>query len=352
MSGTTDVEIPAGMHIEGEAEAPPDGERQLSPRELQMRAIAERHQQMRAAEMQLGDEYEQNARAAGLTHAEDDPEPDPAPEPGAEALDAAPPAAAPPAPVQQPAPPAQPSVRVLTVDGQQVAVTDEQLEQLARLGMITNTALHQARNEWQPPAPVAHEPPKALVTPDEVRETVKKIQYGGEEDGAAALAGLINHVVTRVPAAPAIDTNAVVQRAVTASMAQQQLAADTQTIRTEYEDIFAHPQRTFLAKANVEALRARDAQLGRFRPDIEVYREAGNMVREAMGLSRPGSDEPSPALQAPSVVSRADVIERKRSAPRQTTIDRRVPAPETPRPPSGSELVERMRAQRGQSSMR
>ena len=343
----TDLELPETMHVDDAA--PAEGERQLSPREIKMAEIAARAQERREAEMRQGDVYDQDARAAGLSMAADDePESAAAVEPvQREAFSPAP------APVSAPvaAEPAQ-QVRAIHVDGRQFEVTEQQYQELARLGMIANAAMQQ----YQPP-PVQQavpEPPRAWVDPDRVRETVKKIQYGGEDEAAAALSQLVQDVVQRVPVAPAVDTNAIVREAAEVARQQAQLLADSQVIRQEFADIFAHPQRTFLAKTNVDVIRQRDYALGRSRPDIEVYREAGNMVREAMGLSRPGSDVTTPpALQAPSVASRADVIERKRSAPRMTqAIDRRAPSPETPRAPTGSEIVDAMRAQRGQASMR
>ena len=163
-------------------------------------------------------------------------------------------------------------------------------------------------------------------------------------------------VMSKAPPQQHIDTNAIVNRAVQESRNQAQLQQDTYTIQQEYSDIFANPQRTLLAKMNVDAIRARDMQMGRRQADIDVYREAGNMVRGAMGLPSPQQQqiqEQEPAQQVAAVVARQDVIERKREAPRRTqSIDVRVPAPQAQRAPTGSEIVDRMRAQRGQQSNR
>jgi hypothetical protein len=347
MSETTELELPETMHIETEADAPPEN-RQLSPRELAMQAIAKRHQEAREAELRQSDVYDQEARAAGLGLPEDEPEPPPvAVEPVAQE-----PVGGTPAPATQdapvPAPAAALTLRTVDIDGQQWAVSEEQYQQLARMGLLAQRALATYQ-----PEPVAPEPVKPIVDPERVREAAKRIQYGNEDEAAAALTELITDVAARMPATPSIDPNAIVQRATTAAMQQAQLARDTDTIRQEYADIFENPQRTLLARMNVEAIRARNAQTGRFQPEIEIYREAGNMVRDAMGQPRPGSDVSQPALQAATVAPRTEVIERKRAAPRMTqAIDRRAPQPEMPRPPSGSEIVERMRAQRGQASMR
>ena len=328
---------------------PAEGQR--SPREDIMARIAANAQIQREKEMEQAGIYDAEAREAGLAFPEDEPE-----QPAQPAQQTA---SEPPQPAAQPAsapvptqPPVAPQPRTILIGGQQYAITPEQETQLIQLGMLTNQALHQYQQQ-PPPAP---EPPRPIVDEDEVREVARKIQYGGEDDATAALLGLIRGVVERVPKAPPPDENAIVSRAVQESRAQQQLASDAAVIRSEYEDIFAHPQREFLAKINVDAIRARDAAIGQRRPDLEIYREAGDMVREAMNLPRPGNPDSNPALQAasPNVVPiRADVIERKRAAPRATqAIGLRAPAPVAPRPPTGSELVEQMRRQRGQSPMR
>ena len=92
------------------------------------------------------------------------------------------------------------------------------------------------------------------------------------------------------------------------------------------------------------------SQLVNTKVDLEVYREAGDLVLNALNLPRSQTTD-QPALQAAQSY-RQDVIERKRTAPKPTTqVDRRAPSPSAPRPPSGSEIVERMRQSRGQQSM-
>lgn len=346
MSDTTEIELPETMHVEGELL--PDENRKLSPREQVMQDISRRAEEARQREMQQASIYDQDARAAGLALPEDEQDPPP----GAVEQVAQEPAPAPaqdaPAPVPAAAPVA-PALRVVEMDGQTVAVTEEQYQQLARLGMVAQAAL----SRYQP-EPVASAPAQPIVDPERVRDVAKRLQYGNEDEAAAALTQFVTDVVSRVPQGPAIDPNAIIQRATQAAVQQAtqqaQLQRDTETIRQEFADIFENEQRTLLARMNVEAIRARNAAQGRYQPDIEIYREAGNMVRGAMGRPRPGNDAPSPAIQA---APRTEVLERKRSAPRMTqAIDRRAPSPEPQRPPSGSEIVERMRAQRGQASMR
>lgn len=343
MSGSTDVELPTGMHIEGNpSEEPEAGERQLTPREIAMAAIAAKAHERMEAELAQSAVYDQDARDAGLAFAVDEPEP------AAVDPDPVPVAAQPKAPEPAPAAVPTPALRTVDVDGQQWQVTDEQFVQLARMGAIANTALHQYQQ--RPPEQPQQVQGVPLVDPDRVRQTAKAIQYGNEDEAAAALTQLIADVTARVP--QQVNTDAIVRRAVTEAQQQAALERDASVIKQEFADIFEHPQRTFLAKVNVDAIRHRNTAIGRQQSDIEVYREAGNMVRSAMGMPAPGND-PSPAQGSGPAVIRSDVIERKRAAPRPTqAIDRRAPAPEATRAPTGSEIVDRMRTQRGQASMR
>lgn len=342
MSGT-EIDLPETMRVEDADDAAPVN-RQPSPRDLIMQSIADRHNAVREQELAQAAIYDQDARDAGLSLPDDEPEPPPvAVEPVQE------PAAPPRQDAPAPAPVAAPQLRTVDMDGSQWTVTEDQYQQLARLGMVTQRALQ----EYRAPA-VEQAPPPPLVDPERVRATVKQIQYGGEDDAAAALTQLVTDIVSRAPVAPQIDPNAIVQQAVAVTRQQAQLDRDAEAIRAEYTDIFENPQRQLLARMNVEAIRQRNAQAGRFQPDIEIYREAGNMVRDAMGQPRPGTDAQSPSPgQSASVASRADVVERKRQAPRMTqAIDRRAPQPEASRAPTGAEIVDQMRRQRGQASMR
>ena len=345
MSGT-DLDLPETMHIEApHDEGPAEGIH--NPREALVAKIAARAEERRQDELTQAGIYDADARAAGLAYPTDEPEPDApvvvAPEPAAEVV---PPAA--------PAAPVQPAMRAVVVDGTQYAVTEEQYSQLAQLGMVANTALQQMQYAAPQPTVADRRP---LVDPERAREFVRKVQYEGEDAAVPALSALIEDVLTRAPAPQAVDQNAVIQQAVRVVRAEAQLAADTAIIKNEYGDILANPQLSMLAKINVDAIRARNAQRGILQSDLDIYREAGNAVFDAIGRSRPGSEAitNSPALQAATITAqpRADVIERKRAAPRTTqVIDRRVASPEISRPPTGSEIVESMRRQRGQASMR
>ncbi len=72
-----------------------------------------------------------------------------------------------------------------------------------------------------------------------------------------------------------------------AARAHAQLENDTAVIKQEFPDIFADPERMREAHAWVGAILHHDYALGRMRPDLEVYREAGQRV---IGQSRHTSE--------------------------------------------------------------
>jgi hypothetical protein len=366
----SDTEIEQGQKEAGQA----PGERKPTARDLLMQSVVEKRNAAMEREMAQSEIYDADAREAGLIYPEDEPEqsqpaPQAAPRPAAQRRAAAAPQQAAleaPAPAPQPAPQPHPQFRTIQgPDGNHWQVTEEQYTQLANMGMLANVALHQYQATPQPEAP-AYQPPPApvppAVDPEQVRRVVREIQYGGEDAAAEALLSYTQGLLARVPApvvAPQIDQNAIIQRAVQQTRAEAALERDKQIIQQEYPDIFAHPMRTAMARSAVEAIRARDIATGRQQSDLDIYREAGNMVRDAMGVPlRPGNgDESQAAPQAApstSVQPRQDVFERKRAAPRQTTrVDQRAPVPnDAPRAPTPSEIVDQMRRARGQASMR
>jgi len=359
MSGATEIEVPETLHIEEESPPPEQQNRPLTAREQIMQTAVRRAHERMESELAQSAIYDEDARALGLVYpSEEEPEPAvAAPEPKVEPP--APVHVAPkqpePAPVVQPPPQSQ--VRTISVEGRQFEVTDQQYAELARLGMVANAALHQYRQApVEPAAPVQAAPAAPLVDPDQVRRVVREIQFGGEDAAAAALTEYTTGLLSRVPAPqPQIDANLIVHTAVAEARRQALFAQEQAVIRQEYEDIFSNPQRIALASLNVNAIRARNTQIGRNQSDLDIYREAGNMVREALfAPPRPGNEEDTPpAVQSPVVAPRVDVIERKRAAPRRTeVVDRRAPEPVVARAPTGSEIVEQMRKQRHQPSLR
>lgn len=258
----------------------------------------------------------------------------------------------------------------IELDGQVVHVTQDQMAHLARMGAIANQALY-AYNQTphpslpQAPAPTARETGAAPVDEARVRDVVRNLQYSDEATAAAALHGLISDVRNSVPQAPAFDPEAYERRVMSKIDAKQQLMADTSIIKAEYADVLNDPIRADAAARQVAAIRQQVVALGIQASDLDIYREAGNRVRASFGTAPPQSGNqgqaPAPAgqtaPQAPTLVVRrsvADIDGRKRAAPQRTAavIDRRSAAPEAPRAPTASDIVEQMRKARHQSPMR
>jgi hypothetical protein len=344
MSGDrSDLEIPDSGLIESGPEAQPveQAERELSPREIAMariyeKADAQREAQMEAAEAEVEQLPEHSLERGDFV--ED-------------------------APAQRQAPPrrqqqdsAQPQLQAVEIDGQTIYATPNQVAELAKMGAIAQREIArfnaQQAQGWQQPAPQYQPPqqpqPQSLVDRERIAQTVKAIQYGDETTAGEALENLVNHVVARQPNAVAI----VEQRLNQAAM-QVKLHQDTQIISQEYPDIVADKIRARAAAQEVEAIRHWAASTGQQFDDLLVYREAGNRVRAAFGTAPQQSGRRQSYQDGNLVVRRssAEIEDRKRAAPRtfSQVIDRRSPGPQQSRPPTGSDIVEQMRRQRGQT---
>lgn len=365
----SDFEVPnTGLLPEAPVEEHVDAERRVNPRDAMMARIAAKVEAAREAE--LGNPSEEHSledllaaneatrpRSAALGEVEEDRAPRREAEPVVEAA---------PEPTQRAAPqpaPHQPQTFAVDVDGQQLHVTQDQLVHLARMGVVANQALHQYQTQ-QYQTPVQQQPvrqqeaPRAYVDENQVAQTVKAIQYGDEASAAKALTELVNHVVSRSPQAPQIDVVAIGNYAAQKAAAEARFEHDKLIIRNEYPEIVNDPDFQHMAAMKVTQLMQRNASLGQQQSNLDVYREAGNLVLDKIGKPRPGQrvDE-STAPQAPNLVVRrsaADIEGRKRAAPRAVSqvIDRRSAAPQAPRAPTTSEVIDLMRQKRGQTSMR
>jgi hypothetical protein len=362
MSESTELQVPQTLHIEPEHHEPEpqqDGERKLTPREQAMARIAAHAEERRGQEIAQGAIYDAEARERGEALPEPAADDVAESEEPAAAVEHAPAEAAQePTPAREPPPaplaPQQPQLRHIVLNGQQIAVTDEQLTQLAQMGALAAQQLVQP-----PPAPVTPvAPPSSFALDDaKVREAVQRIQFGSPDEGTAALAGLIRDVVQQVPQAPAIDQQRLVaeaeQRAVQRIAAEQTHAI----VRAEYPEIFKDHGLMALAQQRVQQVSQQALAEGRRLNDLDVYREAGNQVYDLLKLPRPGSQVATtqPAPQAAPTIEptrAAKIEERKRAAPRNPqSVDRRSAVPEAPRQPTGSEIVNWIRTQRHQQAI-
>src|SRR6185503_9463867 len=272
---STELEVPQTMHMDPDHNADPapqkEGERQLTARERMMADIARHAQEHREQEEALGAEYDREARDRGEALPPSTFEREPVVEaaqeheaPAVEPIE--PPQVA--ASAAQPAP-AHPALRHIVIDGQQIAVTDEQFAQLAQMGALAARNLTQQPMPAAVPEPVA--PPAPSVAVDEARilQTVQNLQFGSTDEAKAALSALIQVVVRQVPQAPHIDQQRLVaeaeQRAVQRIAAEQTHAL----VRQEYPEIFKDQGLMALAQQRVHQLSQNALATGRRVNDLD-----------------------------------------------------------------------------------
>lgn len=337
MSGTLEIEL-NDTPPEQEAPAPA---RELSPREIKMAEIAQHAQERREQEI-----ADANERMGIEAVAEETPAPDPEPrQPAPE-----------PRQIVSPEPPEpRQSYRQIVLNGQAIAVTEDQFTHLAQMGALAAT---QPQQPQYAPQPVEQPPPAPRDVPLDrnlLMETTRKMQLGTLEEGMEGLQSLIGHVLKSVPAAPTIDPNAIVEQARQQTRAEAQLMRETEILKQEFPRVFADPRLMGSAQMTVMALAQQDAAYGRVRPTIDIYREAAASVYDMLGAPRPGSNgQPPPVQAAPNVQPRVAVEERKRAAPRNPeTVNRRAEIQEAEtRYPTNSEYVQQLRRSRGQTVLR
>ena len=76
------------------------------------------------------------------------------------------------------------------------------------------------------------------------------------------------------------------------ALAAAQWIDDRKTLRNEFSDIYADERLLNMADLTAKALAATDAQRGIVRPSIDLYREAGNSVRQLIGHGPDGAAQP------------------------------------------------------------
>lgn len=378
MSGFTEIDIPETLHItEPETPVDPpsdDAPREKSPREQIMEVIAERRREAIEREQAYGVVMEDAARAAGGGEPIDRDVPPSDDGAGAPDLSKPEPMGAElqqPAPVSAPAPSSAERRHLIQVGGQQFNVSDAELTHLAQMGAVATVAMQQ-QGQQPPPQRAEHTPPPPVQphAPDRAKmaETWRKMSFGSEEEGVAALSELVQSIT---PQQPQLDPHAIAHYASQHTRAQMTLESNLATLGREFADIFGPTDRAWTpdeveiyetraqaAALKLDKIRRRDALTGAQRSDLDVYREAATMIRASLGGSpQSGSQQTTtPASQAvlrPVAATSSDRLERKRAAPRQpTAVSRAAMSGETaqPRAPTGSEIVAQLARGRNQQS--
>lgn len=385
MSGFTEIDVPETLRIETEATTAPDtpdddAPRPLSKRELDMAAIAERRKEAIERELSFGVTMEDEARAAGGGEPHDRDE---SPRPIEDIPDASSHTAPSPS-TTSPTPTAdqtyEPRRHTINVGGQVFHVTDAELQHLASVGAVATVAMQQQQHAQQPqpsapprhvevaPTPASHETMEpARVDRTKLAETWRKMSFGTEEDGVAALQELISTVAA--PRAP--DPSQIAQQVHHQLRQEQQLESTLIRVGRDYQDVFGPMDRTWTpeeasvftmrgqaAALALDSIRRRDAMMGVQRADEAAYREAADMVRRSLLPGQQPQDaarQQTPAQAAPpSVAPQGERIERKRAAPRQPSAVGRTAGSggetQQSRAPTPSEVVAWMAQRRNQQS--
>lgn len=377
-TGFTEIDVPETLRLEqaaNAAETQPEEqtERQPSPRETAMAAIAERRREAIERELAHGVVMEDEARIAGgaepLPHTPEETDGTEAPEAANSATATG--QASPPAPASEPAPSGTPGRHVVNVGGQTFVVDDAQFEHLANIGAMASVAMQQQSQQHvqqhQAPQPVARAPePTVPIDRTRLAETWRKMSYGNEEEGVAALSDLL---AAAQPAA--VDPRAITEQAKAEMRAETQLQQNLLAVAREFPDVMgpvdrAHTaeemmiyrRRAQLAALALHDIRQRDAMLGQQRSDLDVYREAAMNVRASLGTAPPlqsGQEiaTATPATQAAraTVATSTERLERKRAAPRTpSAVSRASMGQPIPQQKTASDIVAWMAQRRNQQS--
>ena len=142
-----------------------------------------------------------------------------------------------------------------------------------------------------------------VLSNDEARALAQSIAYGSEEAVAQSLQHVARTAVergaqsTQGGVSPQLIVNAAAQQAV-ATMAFQ---ANLERVGADHPDIFNDRGLTILAADEVGNIRQKYAALGQQSPpDLDVYREACNAVRQRYGhvqeAARQTSTQPAPVV--------------------------------------------------------
>jgi hypothetical protein len=346
MSDTTELHLGIDAHVNDAPDNTPPPE--VDPQGEVRLSIAEKYEARRLEEIETQREQlglpptePEPTEIPEIVPSGDDPQVVAAEADGAPAIA---PVATPAAPVPQ-----QPQLfPVRAPDGAVHYCTVEQIAQLASVGM--GAVLHPPQQAPQPaPAPQpTHQP---SFDSERAKTIANRLAYGDADDQAKAISELVE--AARGPVVNPDQIRQSVKQEVTAEM---RLESDLNILGQEFAPIFSNRYATVAAAAAVNDLRANP--YWQSRSNLDLYREACRTVLQGFGSgqpqSQPGNQQQPAALQAVPPVTRQARLESKRAAPSiPVATDRRVAmADDTPRPPTGSEVVDQLRKARGQPSLR
>lgn len=252
--------------------------------------------------------------------------------------------------------PVQPQARKpYIINGQQVELTDQELAQLASRSMQqTSQVIQQYQRQpqqqpqyQQPQQQPVQQPQNELLAPDRLREIVRKITYGSEDESVNALRDFADRTAQTVQRAQGPTPEQIAAYAAQTALAQVSFQTNLNTIASEFPDVFERRSATLVAADNVNSLRNRYQLLGTMKQDLELYREACQLARAEFG-NQQGQQQQSQTSQPAAVQTSQQRTERKRAAPQPPAAVARVVPQQTNNVVTGSDIVSKMRQSRGQ----
>lgn len=260
-----------------------------------------------------------------------------------------------------PAPAPEPEMITAKVDGEEFQVPKSEVEEYGglrayqmhkaaekrlaaakeaerRIAELLKTADTQVR---QPAQPV--EPPRKPE--DIIRDAVAKIQIATPEEGAAALANVLQTLIPKAPDPQQISFQTL--------MLMRATEAEDRFVK-ENADLVENPLLKQLVISEKQRRLAEYQSKKQLPPDWhQFYTAIGSEIRAAIG--RPATT-PVPAAQTPSqptsgsaaTDAQAARVQRKASITALPTASARATMPEEQKPPTRAELLDQMRKARGQ----
>lgn len=254
---------------------------------------------------------------------------------------------------------------LINVYGQTKELTKDEMIREAQKGMAATQIFqegHRMKDEalqianavkqnLQPQA-VKENPPqatKSVIDDDKAREIAKRINYGSEEDQISAIKDLGASIEAKVRGqAQALPPEQLVNYATQQAIAMIDARNEQETLKKEFSDILTDQALSSAADVIANQLAQKYQAEGAPKSRLELFREAGNTVRER--YMKPAEVKP-PENPAPPimVVNNNDKIERKRGAPKPPSAANKVAVEPPPAYGVGvSSIVNQMRKSRGQ----
>ena len=265
-------------------------------------------------------------------------------------------------PAEQPAAAAgdqqPPERKPYVINGQTVQLSVEELALLANRAIQQQQHLIYGQQQQMRQAP-AQQPQQVqqpqvrpeLVAPDRLREIVRKITYGSEDESVRALQDFAEHTAQSVQRSLGPTPEQIAGYAAQTALAQVQFQTNLDTIAREFPDVFEKRSATLVAADYVNSLRNRYQMLGVPKPDIELYREACQLTRGEFGKQQQEQQQTSTRATPAAVQVSSTKVERKRAAPQPPAPVSKVLPAQQERVKTGSDIVNSMRKSRGQSAM-